>query len=495
MRGKTPRVLLVGMDAADHVTLNHWAQQGLLPTWSRLQASGLSGLTQAAPGFYVGAIWPCFYTAVNPARHGHHCWEQLAPRSYEVQRYLAGAHVTREPFWETLSRAGVASTVIDVPLCGPARHLNGLQVIEWGCHDPDLGLVTVPADLANELRSRHGMHPVQGNCNRSHWTAEDFMRFRDDLVRGVSMKTRLNEDLLQRYPCDLFLTVYSESHCAGHQCWHLHQPGHERHDPEVAHKTGDPVLAVYQALDQGLARMLALAGPETTVIVWASHGMAAHNDGTSMLDEILLRLDMADRFASGEWRPSTLERWWPRRGEARRAALRRSLDTPGRRFFPHPNNREEPGIRINLMGREPAGQVRPGLEFDDLCAGLTRDLHALTDVKTGAPIVRNVLRTRDHFRGEYLEQLPDLIVQWETGFPVRSARSNKIGQIASPSSSVRSGGHRPLGQFIASGPGIKPGRLNRTIDVMDFAPTLAALLGVSLEDVDGRIVPELLTTG
>jgi len=260
----------------------------------------------------------------------------------------------------------------------------------------------------------------------------------------------------------------------------------------VAQKTGDPVLAVYQALDQGLARMLELAGPDTTVIVWASHGMAGHNDGTFMLDEILLRLDMAQRFASGEWRLSVLERLWPSRRSARRAVLRKTLDTPHRRFFPHPNNREEAGIRINVVGREPAGLVRPGADYDLVCAELTRDLLELTDVHTGARIVRNVIKTQDHYRGDYIQHLPDLVVQWNADFPVRSATSAKIGRIAGPCPCVRSGGHRPVGQFTALGPGIKPGRLDRTVNAMDFAPTLAALLGAKLDDVDGRVIAELM---
>jgi predicted AlkP superfamily phosphohydrolase/phosphomutase len=493
MAMKAPKVMMIALDAADQEILNVWAGQGLLPTWARLQATGLTGMTETAVGFYVGAIWPCFYTGVNPARHGHHCWEQIEPGSYEVRRYLAGNHVTHEPFWDVFSRAGVTSSIIDVPLSGPARQLKGRQIIEWGCHDPDLGFVTVPPTWAAELQAAHGLHPVQGNCNHPGRTADDYVQFRDDLVRGVALKTQLNEDVLRRYACDLFLTVYSESHCVGHQCWHLHQPGHERYDSAVVQRTGDPVLAVYQALDQGLARLLALAGPETTVIVWASHGMAAHNDGTFMLDEILLRLDMSQRFASGEWRLSALERFWPKRGAARRAVLRQTLDTPHRRFFPHPNNREEAGIRINVAGREPAGFVQPGADYDRVCAELMRDLLELTDVKTGVRIVRNVLKTQDHYRGDYIQHLPDLVVQWNGDFPVRSARSEKIGQIAGPCPCVRSGGHRPVGQFTVLGPGINPGRIARPINVMDFAPTLAALLGIKLDDVDGSVIREIVS--
>ena len=41
------------------------------------------------------------------------------------------------------------------------------------------------------------------------------------------------------------------------------------------------------------------------------------------------------------------------------------------------------------------------------------------------------------------------------------------------------------------GPRVRPGRLDRPVNVMDFAPTLAALLGTRLDDVDGRVIPEI----
>ena len=64
-----PKVMFIGMDAADKDVMNQWAEDGLLPTWKRLQQIGLTVETDRPLGVYVGAIWPSFYTGVNPARH------------------------------------------------------------------------------------------------------------------------------------------------------------------------------------------------------------------------------------------------------------------------------------------------------------------------------------------------------------------------------------------------------------------------------------------
>ena len=47
--------------------------------------------------------------------------------------------------------------------------------------------------------------------------------------------------------------------------------------------------------------------------------------------------------------------------------------------------------------------------------------------------------------------------------------------------------------FIAAGAGIVPGTKLAVIDNVDVAPTLAALLGLTLENVDGRVLKEILT--
>jgi predicted AlkP superfamily phosphohydrolase/phosphomutase len=56
----------------------------------------------------------------------------------------------------------------------------------------------------------------------------------------------------------------------------------------------------------------------------------------------------------------------------------------------------------------------------------------------------------------------------------------------------RTGEHRPGGFFVAAGPGLPAGRLTRVVSVLDFAPTLLALLGVPAPAGDGRAIAELL---
>lgn len=57
------------------------------------------------------------------------------------------------------------------------------------------------------------------------------------------------------------------------------------------------------------------------------------------------------------------------------------------------------------------------------------------------------------------------------------------------------GEHRREGLFMALGPGIGRGRLDRRVSIMDFAPTFCALLGAELPGADGEPIAELEAGG
>ncbi|GEM_PF-6636888 len=55
-----------------------------------------------------------------------------------------------------------------------------------------------------------------------------------------------------------------------------------------------------------------------------------------------------------------------------------------------------------------------------------------------------------------------------------------------PALNWRNGDHRDRGLFIERGAPFRTMRLSQPVSVTDIAPTLAALVGVGLEGVDGR---------
>jgi predicted AlkP superfamily phosphohydrolase/phosphomutase len=148
------------------------------------------------------------------------------------------------------------------------------------------------------------------------------------------------------------------------------------------------------------------------------------------------------------------------------------------------------GVRVNLVGREPRGRVRPGVEYDAVCAQLSEDLLALVNVDTGRPVVRAVAHTDDHYDREGDDLLPDLLIDWSHEAQVETVWSPKTGIVHGPYTHWRTGDHRPDGLLLASGPGFAPGAEQPAVNLVDLGASLSALLGVERTgDVDGRSVP------
>jgi predicted AlkP superfamily phosphohydrolase/phosphomutase len=525
------KVVFLGFDAANKYLLQSWADDGTLPTLQALLKKGLKGNTMSLPGLYTGATWPSFMTGVTPARSGVHSWMQLKPGSYELYRCLTGGQLKREPFWAHLSRAGRKVAVLDIPLSALTENLNGVQLVEWGAHDAQYGFVTWPPPLAREIEARFGRHPLRGICNGDRDT-QGYIDFRKKLLHGVRTKAQITRHFLQRSEWNFFAQVFTESHCVGHQCWHIHDRKHPRHDPEQAGVVGDPIKEIYIAIDAAIGEVLKDIDDETTVVVLAGHGMGYKYGPQFLLDRILLNLQVAapaavvspvpvsaprlrDRFDpmfAWGWQntPKGLRallqpirkplRHWMMPEEKPRAPI---LDPQRSKCFSIENNYAHGGIRVNLVGREPAGRIMPGAELDAFCAGLTRDLLDIVDLDTGRPVVSRVIRTDELYRGDYRDHLPDLLVEWSSDAPISKIRlgSAKIGEIAGEYRFCRTGDHFAGGMFVAVGPGIRPGTLQRTVSIMDFAPTFCRMLDVALPDVDGKPIleiaeqPSILTAG
>jgi predicted AlkP superfamily phosphohydrolase/phosphomutase len=335
-----------------------------------------------------------------------------------------------------------------------------------------------------------------------------------DLRAGAAAKAELSRWVFARGRFDLFLTVFSETHWAMHVLWHLIDPTHPRHDPQLAARYAGVLREIVTGID-GLIGELAAARPEGTMLVFSLSGMGPSYGGAHLLPEILTRLGLGPApGAAPHRRPA--QRAWGRRVVAgvRRAlpivvlnrmkrlappalwdrATRRILYAGAgwerSRAFCLPN--DTPGaIRINLSGREPAGLVAAGAEYEALLALIEAELRELVLVDGGQPAVRDVRRVPLTAATE--SGLPDLIVSWNEDHPVEAVRSTRLGEIREPSPELRTGAHRNEGVLVAAGPQIAARGETTGGGIVDLAPTIAALLGAEPPPgLDGKVLSQLL---
>lgn len=499
-------VVVLAFDALDVNEMRTWMDLKLMPNFERLYAESARGEVQNPLAFEAGSVWPTFVTGQPLGVHGQYDGPyRFDTDAYEL-RLMRREERGADPFWLHVGGAGRRVAIVDVPYV-LLDEVNGLHVIDWFTHvrtNPP-GIASFPPEAAAEIVRRFGENPFVGEsrCPTNEApvdTVEAVDAFRERLLRRVAAKTACIAEVWGREQWDLFVAVFHDAHDAGHMCWHLHDPGHERHDAALAAAVGDPLRDVYVALDRALGELMERFGDEVTLIVYTSHGMGRQRTATRFLDEILARIEeryLAERQAEPA-RPAIRSSWVELLAPVYRsvvpAPIRRRLLGTGivrraydevhasslarRLFFELAANHATGGVRFNLIGRERCGRVAPGQAFDELRFRLAKDLAELRNADTGEPLIGEILWTRDHYDGPMVGNLPDLLLEWNKSAPIRRVCSPLIGTIDDWRRRPRSGDHTcKRGAFWARGPGIVPRVFDEIFPVAAFAPTIAGLLG------------------
>jgi predicted AlkP superfamily phosphohydrolase/phosphomutase len=501
------RVAVIGLDAFDPGLLRSWARAGKLPTIAGLLAAGVCVPVQNPPGLYVGAVWPTLFTGVSPARHRRYCYEQIIEGSYQTRAFAVGDYGA-EPFWNELARRGLHVAIVDVPK-SPTTNLPGRYVWDWGTHDPEpAGFHCSPEALGRALPTRFGSDPV-GVCDRYQGSVDSLIALQDRLLARIETKTTMLLELAAQPDWDLLFGVFSESHCAGHQYWSVHDPENHAHDPHVAQRIGDPVETVYRALDRALGRIVEALPSDTIVFLVASHGMGSHYDANFLLADMIALMHTSRVRADSV---GLLQRTWHRLPGSIRGAIKPPLVKAGlwlsrRRagappglgsalrapapsrlpYFAVPNNDAHGAVRINLAGREPEGCVQPD-ELEQTIAHLRDGLMGFINEETGRPVVEAIQRIEDLYPGESVAELPDLIINWDRSAPITRLSSAQYGRVDRRQASRRTGDHRPAGLIVAAGAGYLPGSEHRAVNSTTLAATVSALLGVERADLPGPVI-------
>ncbi len=494
---KKTQLLLIAFDALDVDLMLRWTSEGHLPQLKAFERLSRFQRTRNQPGVFSGSVWPSIGSGLGAGHTGRYYTTQTEPGGYRNRRFLP-RDLPVKPFWDELSAAGKRVAVLNVPKFPASRGLNGVHLTGWSTSHFDGPIDSYPRDFVSDVIKRYGGHPRQNSSQviRQRDGARKLVRL---LQSNLERQQALAVDLLNQGGWDLFLTTFSECHCAGHFLWHLHDPEHPNYDAALVAELGNAVLHIYRLLDNVIGTLLKSVGPEVPVLILSSHGMRPLASANHLLDDILRRLEGEQKRADTSVR-EVVQNIGRRMPEFLKASLRTfaeplveseiNKDRSRRKCFAVKSNTNNGCVGINLAGRQPNGQVKPGAEYDRFVDRLIADLKQVENVETGEKIVAGIWRTRDIFTGPFLAHLPDIIMEWNGDGPIFRVRSSKIGEIEMPLVGWdKWGDHTPHGFMMYGAPDLTPHRVKETASVLDIAPTIAARFGVTLEQVEGRVWP------
>lgn len=500
-RLSTPKLALIGLDAATFDVIDPLLASGDLPSLARLFSTGSRGVLRSTTHPLTPHAWSTLVTGVNAARHGIWDFAERGDDGYAL-RLVNGSFRRAPALWDRLTAAGRRVGLVNVPFTWPAPRVNGFALAGFDAGGRERGMAH-PEGLLDELHERFGRLELDHRFPIGEDGDVDLDRVR----RGCEQKVAVTLELAERFDPELLFVVFMAADHIHHLAW----------DAWEADGRESPVAEVYRALDAAVGQLLGRLGEGWNAMVVSDHG------GGSLEGVVNLNAWLASngwlRFREGGSAAG-------RRAFARLFELRRHLPESVR----YAVKQRLPGLRerayaesdysvldwsatqafaygtfgnivLNVRGREAEGTVEPGEPYErlrDEIAARALELAA----PDGRPIVSAVYRREELFDGPELGKIPDLVVEfadyaWLGKGNMRSRSLELWDRVEIEPGSARSyvGSHRVEGVVALAGPSAAQGA-PIVAGIEDVAPTVLHLLGepVPLE-LEGRVLEEAIDPG
>lgn len=363
--------------------------------------------------------------------------------------------------------------------------------LHWHPERPVLP-ISAPADFARDAVRRQGLFGTLGwqedtwGLNEGRLDDDEFLHH---LHRVFDEHRQLTLNALHDGDFDFFISVFESTDRVAHMFMRTLDPAHPLYSGDDARRHGTAILDVYRRFDEVVGDVRALLDPVDTLIVMSDHGFhpvrAMVNLNSWLADHGFLCVDrdaaaesrrMSDLFGGGGF--------WPGVDWSKSRAYALGLSK----------------IYVNLAGREAAGIVSPGREYQETCRAIAEGLRTLRDPATGGQVLRNVYTRTATFKGPASQEAGDLVVGFNSGY--RTSWQTSLGGV--PPTVIEPNGRRWSGDHCSLDPGLTSGVLlsNRRLaegaapHITDLAPTILSLLGVPVPaDMDGRTLEMVRVPG
>lgn len=334
--------------------------------------------------------------------------------------------------------------------------------------DPDAPMfpISSPPEYAGKLGERIGLYYTTGMVEdttglNNERISEDAFLSQCDLAWRDRESMMLAE--LESFDEGFFYCLFDTPDRIQHMFWRFREPDHPANKGAAPDgRFGGVIDDCYRRCDAIVGKVIEFVDQDTLLIALSDHGFNSFRRGvhlnTWLHDNGLLALRDGIKPGAGAGDLLRQVDW----GKTQAYALGLS------------------GIYLNIRGREQQGTIAPG-DVPAVKASLAKALSGLADpAQQGAVAIRRVLPREQVYHGPFLDEAPDLLVDFAPGY--RISWSSSLGGIAEGhfEDNVRkwSGDHIIDPECV---PGVlfmnRPFRTDKA-RLLDLAPTTLAALGL-----------------
>ncbi|MDH4098999.1 MAG: alkaline phosphatase family protein [Nitrospirota bacterium] len=456
-------VAVIGLDCATpQLIFGEWRDH--LPNLRRLMDSGVYGeLESIIPPITVPA-WTCMVTGKDPGELGIYGFRNRKDYSYDGLSIATSRDIKADTVWDIIARKQKKSILVGVPQTYPPREINGCMVSCFLTPSP-ASQYTYPPTLKEELIQVAGEYILDVPDFRS----ENKQQTLNGIYDMTRQRFKVAKHLVSSREWDFFMMVEMGTDRIHHAFWRYFDKEHRLY--EKGNPFENAVLDYYKYVDQEIGELLAVLGPDTTVLIVSDHG-AKKMDGAICINEWL----MQNGYLTLKTVPTGI------------TPLNKS-DIDWDKTIAWGEGGYYSRVFLNVKGREKQGVIVPE-EYESVRDQLREKLESLGD-EAGRPIGTKVYKPQELYE-ECRGIPPDLIVVlgnlfWRAAGSVGHGRIHIFENDTGPDDA----NHAQNGIFIMSnknGTGGK-GTKKDNLHLMDIAPTVLNLLGMpEIKGLSGKAI-------
>jgi len=286
------KVLLIGWDAADWKVINPLLDQGLMPTLDEFINRGVIGNIATLRPILSPMLWNSIATGKRPEKHGIHGFMEPDPQNGGVRPVTSTSRKVKA-IWNILTQRGYKSHVVGWFAGHPAEPINGISVSDLypyaaGPLEEEWALPpgAVHPESMREVFAKLRMHPAEVTeaailpwipraAEIDQEKDKSLQSFAKILAENCSIHNAATW-ILQNQEWDFLGVYYNAIDHFCHGFMHFHPPRMDGVPEDKFEIYKDVVNGAYRFHDMMLETLLALAGPDATVILVSDHGF--HSD-------------------------------------------------------------------------------------------------------------------------------------------------------------------------------------------------------------------------
>ena len=496
-----PKVLFVGIDAADPDYINRRIEAGGLPNLNALGEKGIRCRMRSTFPVLSSAAWSTISTGLPPEGHGIYEFFRRKPGTW-IDEPVLGGNKQGDNYWEIAARNGLKTVTINMGMTYPPRPVhNGVVVAGMDTPGESTQFVSPPEEKLALLNAVPD-YLIELTAPQYH-NADHFLKA---ISKQIDARMHAAKFLFARHQPELAVVVFTAIDRILHALWKYMDSNHPAYHQPEAEAQRHEVDRIYDKVDAYLGELIPWAGPEAITIVTSDHGGAAVHGifylNRWLAQEGYLSIKKDAKFETLK-KADQLQLWVKRN-------VPRGVKNVFNRMFPNLHTslgtrwglsvidpektklygwRKAEVLRVNLTGREPGGAVQPGEEYHRLLKEVKNKLEGLVDPRNGRkPIKKIWTREEAYPLANEDADCPDLVIEWgdylyecdttlEDLQGVLFTTEEKIGE---PFGVEVNGKHALHGVFGIRGPGINSQCDLDVMNIIDIAPTVLTALGMEI---------------